>query len=197
MEPVRKLAGQARQFWLGFAIAMHAGMAIAGAHHALARELIAEIDTHHAFYEGTCQDGLSAFFKAALAHAEGDRSRAWHRLREAIAVSTAGIVRPSACLAAAWLACEDRALDEVQGWLDQAGAWTAEHPSGITTFARYRFELGDWAGAAAHQARYVEGWPADEVSPYQRQLLRSYREASRTGMAVAIPRMPQLPTLRF
>ena len=118
-------------------------------------------------------------------------------LRETLAVSSSGIVRSNACLAAAWLACEDRALQEVQGWLDEVPAWTAEHPNGIMVLARYHFERGDWAGAAEHQARYVEHWPADVVTLDQRRLLHSYREAMRTGRAVAMPRLPHLLSLRF
>ncbi|MDR6539621.1 hypothetical protein [Variovorax soli] len=197
MERVRKLGREARDFWLSFAIATNTGMAIAGARYDLARELIAEIEAHRRFYEGTCLHGSAHFFKAALAHARGDRAQAWRLLRETMAVSTAGIVRSNACLAAAWLACEDRALQEVPGWLDEVPAWTAEHPNGIMVLARYHFERGDWATAAEHQARYVEHWPADEVTQDQRRLLHSYREAMRTGRPVAMPRLPHLLSLRF
>ncbi|VTU37910.1 ATP-dependent transcriptional regulator [Variovorax sp. PBL-H6] len=197
MEQVRKLGREARHFWLSFAITMNTGMAIAGGRYDLAHDLIAEIEANRRFYEGTCLYGSAAFFKAALAHARGDRQQTWRRLRETMAVSPVGIVRSNACLAAAWLACEDRALSEVQGWLDQVPAWTAEHPNGIMALARYRFEQGDWAAALEHQARYVERWPADEVTLYQRRLLNDYREAMRTGRAFAIPRLPHLLTLRF
>jgi tetratricopeptide (TPR) repeat protein len=197
MEQVRKLGRDARHFWLSFAITMNTGMAIAGGRYGLAHELIAEIEANRRFYEGTCLYGCAAFFKAALAHARGDRQRAWRMLRETMAVSPAGIVRSNACLAAAWLACEDRALHEVQGWLDQVPAWTAEHPNGIMALARLRFEQGDWAAAVEHQARYVEHWPADEVTLDQRRLLQDYREAMRAGRAFAIPRLPHLLTLRF
>jgi hypothetical protein len=172
-------------------------MAISGARYELAHSLITEIEANRRFYEGTCLAGLAEYFRAALAHARGDRQQAWRMLRETLAVSSVGIVRSNACLAAAWLACEDRALREVQGWLDQVPAWTAEHPNGIMALARYRFEQGDWAAAVDHQARYVERWPADEVTLHQRHLLRVYREAMRSGRAVAIPRLPQLLSLRF
>ncbi|VTU36748.1 hypothetical protein [Variovorax sp. RA8] len=197
MEQVRKLGREARRFWLSFAIAMHTGMAIAGGRYDLAHDLIAEIEANRRFYEGTCLHGSATFFRAALAHARGDRQQAWRRLRETMAVSSVGMVRSNACLAAAWLACEDRALHEVQGWLDQVPAWTAEHPNGIMALARYRFEQGDWAAAVENQARYVERWPADEVTLHQRRLLHDYREAMRTGRAFAIPRLPHLLTLRF
>ncbi len=197
MEQVRKLGREARRFWLSFAITMNTGMAIAGGRYDLARDLIAEIEANRRFYEGTCLYGSAAFFKAALAHARGDRQQTWRMLRETMAVSSVGIVRSNACLAAAWLACEDRALHEVQGWLDQVPAWTAEHPNGIMALARLRFEQGDWAAAAEHQARYVEHWPSDEVTLYQRRLLHDYREAMRTGRGFAIPRLPHLLSLRF
>jgi len=87
--------------------------------------------------------------------------------------------------------------DRAQGWLDQVPAWTAEHPKGIMVLARYRFERGDWAAAAAHQARYVEHWPAGEVTLFQRRLLHTYREAIQTERAVAMPRLPHLLSLRF
>ncbi|KWT70212.1 MULTISPECIES: hypothetical protein [unclassified Variovorax] len=197
MEQVRMLGREARRFWLSFAITMHTGMAIAGGRYDLAHDLIAEIEANRRFYEGTCLYGCATFFKAALAHARGDRQQAWRMLRETLAVSSVGIVRSNACLAAAWLACEDRALHEVQGWLDQVPAWTAEHPNGIMALARFRFEQGDWAAAAELQARYVERWPADEVTLHQRRLLHDYREAMQTGRAFAIPRLPHLLTLRF
>ena len=127
---------------------------------------------HRRFYEGTCLYGFDEFFKAALAHARGDRARAWRRLRETMAVSSG----------------RHRALREVQGWLDQVPAWTAEHPNGMMVLARYRFEQGDWAAAAAHQARYVEHWPAEEVTLYQQRLVHTDREAMRTERAVAMPR---------
>ena len=196
MEGVRKLGREARDFWLGFAIPMNAGMAIVGARYELARDLIAEMEAHRRFYQGTCLYGFAEFSKAALAHARGDRAQAWRMLRETMAASSPGMVRSNACLAAAWLACEDRALQEVQGWLDQVPAWTAEHPNGMMVLARYRFERGDWAAAVDLQARYVERWPADEVSLYQRRLLDTYREAMRTGRAVAMPRLPHLLSLR-
>ncbi|VTU40825.1 putative ATPase [Variovorax sp. PBS-H4] len=197
MGQVRKLGREARHFWLSFAITMNTGMAIAGGRYDLARELITEIEANRRFYEGTCLYGSATFFKAALAHARGDRQQAWRGLRETMAVAPVGIVRSNACLAAAWLACEDRALPEVRGWLDQVPAWTAEHPNGIMALARYNFEQGNWAAAAELQARYVDRWPADEVTLYQRRLLHDYREAMRTGRAFAIPRLPHLLTLRF
>lgn len=197
MERVRELGREARHLWLSVAIPLNTGLAIAGAHYDLARELIAEIAANRRFYEGTCLYGFAEFFSAALAHARVDRQQAWRMLRETMAVSSVGIVRSNACLAAAWLACEDRALHEVQGWLDQVPAWAAEHPNGIMALARYRFEQGDWAAAVELQARYVDGWPADEVTLFQRHLLHVYREALCTGRAVAIPRLPHLLTLRF
>jgi tetratricopeptide (TPR) repeat protein len=197
MERVRELGREARHLWLSVAIPMNTGLAIAGARYDLARELIAEIGANRRFYEGTCLYGFAEFFSAALAHARADRQQAWRMLRETMAVSSVGIVRSNACLAAAWLACEDRALHEVQGWLDEVPAWTAEHPNGIMALARYRFEQGDWAAAVELQARYVEGWPAGEVTLFQRHLLHVYRETLRTGQAVAIPRLPHLLTLRF
>jgi len=197
MAAARELGGELRHFWLSFAISMNAGMAVAGASYDLARDLIAEMEANRRFYEGTCLHGYAEYFRAALAHAQGDRVETWRALRETLRISSVGVVRSNACLAAAWLACEDRALQEVQGWLDEAPAWTAEHPNGIMVLARYRFELGDWKAAAEHQARYVECWPYDEITLYQRRLLTIYRVAMVTQEATAIPRLPHLLTLRF
>jgi ATP/maltotriose-dependent transcriptional regulator MalT len=183
--------------WLSFAIGMYTGMAIAGARCDRARELIAEMEANHHFYEGTCLQGLAEFFRAALALAQGDRAEAWRLLRETLRVSTIGLVRSNACLAAAWLACEDRLLHEVQGWLDQVPGWTAQHPEGIMALARYEFEKGHWDAAVARHAQYIEHWPCHEVTPKQRQLLDTYQQAATTRMFVAAPRLPQLLTLRI
>ncbi|MEJ7686974.1 MAG: winged helix-turn-helix domain-containing protein [Variovorax sp.] len=193
----RALAGELRYFWLSFGIFMNTGMAIAGARYDLAREMLADMEAHWRFYENTCLQGLAGYFRAALAHAQGDRVEAWRSLRDAIRISSTGIVRSNACLAAAWLACEERSLDEVPGWLAQVPAWTEEHPLGIMALARFRFEAGDWDAAAAHQARYVEHWPQEEVTLSQRQLQDAYRAASITKKATAIARLPHLLTLRF
>lgn len=189
MEPVSSLGRELQNLWLSFAVGMHAGMAIAGARYELARELIAEMEASRHFYEGTCLQGLAEFFRAALALAQGDRAEAWRLLRETLRVSTAGSVRSNACLAAAWLACEDRALHEVQGWLDQVPGWTAEHPDGIMALARYEFEMGHWEAAAAHQERYVQQWPCDEVTAQQRQFLSIYQHAAASKTFIAAPRL--------
>lgn len=197
LDEARPLGRQFPPFWFTFAVGLNAGVAIAGRRFDLARELIADVESSSMFDHDTWLQGLALFLRAALAHALDRRTETWSLLRKAIDVAPQSIVRSNACLAAAWLACEDNELADVPGWLAHVQDWTEQHPCGLMALARYRYAQGHWQAAAEIQARYVERWPVEEVTEFQRELLAIYRRSAISGEREPIAPSPRLLTLRM
>lgn len=197
LDEARPLGRQYPVVWLGFAVGLNAGAAIVGRRYDLARGLIADIESSSTYDHDPGLQGLSLFLLAALAHALDRRSETWSLLRRAIEVAPQGITRSSACLAAAWLACEEGQIGEVPGWLAQVCAWTEQHPFGLMVLARFHYASGRWRAAAELQARLVEHWPAEEVGDFHRELLAIYRRSAAEGQGASIAALPQLLTLRL
>ncbi|VWX57224.1 hypothetical protein VARIO8X_120116 [Burkholderiales bacterium 8X] len=202
-EPVRALtimkAAQVsgifvRAHWLSSAISIGTGMAIATGNHDLARNFVAEMETHHNFFRETIYQGTPEFYKAALAHVYGSRAEAWNTLR-AIRHVGPGPVQTQVCLAIAWLACEDRNLADAAAWLTKVDYLVQENPTAIMVLARYQYETGNWRAAVGLQEKLLQGNCNVRTKAFDDYLHSAYLQALTSGEAIAIRRLPHLVSL--
>ena len=129
--------------------------------------------------------------RAREACARGDIASALDALQDVIGTPSAGSLQSLARLNAAWLHLERGDLADARRLLDEAGAWSTEHPAGLAVQARLAWAGGDPAAAASLQRRAISTFRGP-ASRWHVDLLEAYLSAGRV-----LPEMPRLISESF
>jgi DNA-binding winged helix-turn-helix (wHTH) protein/tetratricopeptide (TPR) repeat protein len=129
--------------------------------------------------------------RAREACAGGDTTSALLALGEVIRAQPFGPLHSLARLNAAWLHLERGELADARSLLDDAGAWSTEHPAGLAVQARLAWADGELQAAASLQRRAISTFRGP-ASRWHRDLLEAYVSAGRV-----LPEMPRLISESF
>lgn len=129
--------------------------------------------------------------RAREACARGDFTSALVSLGDVIRARPFGPLHSLARLNAAWLHLERGEVADARSLLDDAGAWSTEHPAGLAIQARLAWEGGDPAAAASLQRRAISTFRGP-ASRWHLDLLEAYLSAGRV-----LPEMPRLISESF
>lgn len=129
--------------------------------------------------------------QAREACARGDITSALASLGDVIRARSSGSLQSLARLNAAWLHLERGELVDARSLLDDAGAWSTEHPAGLAVQARLAWADGEPQAAVSLQRRAISTFRGP-ASPWHRDLLEAYVSAGRV-----LPEMPRLISESF
>ncbi len=144
--------------------------------------------------EGVDAGGLRSMLacsRAREACARGDIDTALAALGDVIRGRPFAALHALGLLNAAWLHLERGDLADARSLLDDAGAWSTEHPAGLAAQARLAWAGGDAAGAVSLQRRAI-GTFRGQAPRWHQELLDAYVSA-----APVLPAMPRLISESF
>jgi DNA-binding winged helix-turn-helix (wHTH) protein/tetratricopeptide (TPR) repeat protein len=131
--------------------------------------------------------GVSLFSSVRESCAQGDIDAALASLGTIIEARPFGQLHSIARLNAAWLQLERGETADARRLLDDAGAWSIEHPAGLATQARLAWAEGDAAQAVSLQRRAMSTFRGPAARWHQAQL-DAYLS---TDASMALPVMPR------
>lgn len=131
--------------------------------------------------------GVTLFSRVRESCAQGDIDAALASLGAIIEARPYGQLHSIARLNAAWLHLERGDLADASRLLDDAGAWSTEHPAGLATQARLAWARGDAAQAVSLQRRAMSTFRGPPARWHQDQLQAYLANDAST----AVPVMPR------
>jgi DNA-binding winged helix-turn-helix (wHTH) protein/tetratricopeptide (TPR) repeat protein len=137
--------------------------------------------------------GVNLLSRARESCAQGDIGAAIASLTRIIESRPFGQLHSIARLNAAWLHLERGDLVDARPLLDDAGAWSTEHPAGLATQARLAWAQGDAAQAVSLQRRAMSTFRGPAARWHQLQL-DAYLS---NDASIAMPEMPRLISESF
>jgi DNA-binding winged helix-turn-helix (wHTH) protein/tetratricopeptide (TPR) repeat protein len=131
--------------------------------------------------------GIDLFSRVRESCARGDVVAALASLHKIIEARPFGQLHSIARLNAAWLHLERGDVADARRLLDDAGAWSTEHPAGLATQARLAWAEGDAGLAVSLQRRAMSTFRGPAARWHQAQL-EAYLS---TDASMAMPVMPR------
>ena len=131
--------------------------------------------------------GVTLFSRVRESCAQGDIDAALASLREIVEARPFGQLHSIGRLNAAWLHLERGDVADASRLLDDAGAWSTEHPAGLATQARLAWARGDVSQAVSLQRRAMSTFRGPPARWHQEQL-EAYLS---NDASMAVPVMPR------